>query len=70
MTTSALAPRILPLRSASNPDITDRAMMGAAVPRKTPKMEMAVNTVKVANRTPRYVTTPPRMMAMMPPWRR
>ena len=53
ITTSALAPRIFVLRSASNPDITDRAMIGAAVPRNTPKMEIAVNTVKLANRTPR-----------------
>jgi hypothetical protein len=52
-TTSAFVARILVLRSASKPDITDSAMIGAPVPRKTPKMEIAVNTVKLANSTPR-----------------
>ncbi len=53
ITTSAFDPRIFPFRSASNPDITDSTTIGAAVPRNTPKIEMAVNTVNEANSTPR-----------------
>ena len=69
-TTSALVDRILVLRSFSNPDITDSAMIGAAVPRNTPNTESAVKTVKIANSTPRRTTTPPSPIAMCPPMSR
>jgi hypothetical protein len=58
-TTSAFVARIFVLRSASKPDITDSAMMGAQVPRNTPPIEMAVNTVKVARSAPANRSRPP-----------
>ena len=66
MTTSALVARIFPLRSASNPDITDSAMMGAPVPRKTPKIDTAVKTVNSANSVPSRLSSNPTPTAIMP----
>ena len=63
ITMSALVARIFAFRSASNPDITDSAMMGAPVPRKTPKIENAVKTVKSANSAPSRVSSNPTPIA-------
>ena len=67
MTTSAFVDRIFVLRSFSNPDITDSAMTGAAVPRNTPKIDRAVNTVKTENSRPSRMTIPPRPIAIRLP---
>ena len=42
-------------------------MIGAAVPRKTPKIDTAVNTVKNASSPPMSVTRMPSTTAMKPP---
>ena len=66
ITTSALVARIFPLRSASNPDMTESAMIGAPVPRNTPKIETAVKTVKKAKSAPSSVNRRPAATATMP----
>ena len=63
ITMSALVARIFDFRSASKPDITESAMIGAPVPRKTPKIEIAVNTVNDANSPPRIASSRPRPIA-------
>src|SRR5581483_5232796 len=61
----ALVARIFDFRSASKPDMTDSAMIGAPVPRNTPKIEIAVNRVKFLSSIPTSVSCSPSAIATL-----